>query len=147
MTYPAHVILRYRLERELIAGSLSLDDLPGAWADMLDTLLGIRPTDDASGCLQDIHWYSGTWGYFPTYALGALAAAQFFETAMHARPRIPEALSRGDFTPLLAWLREAVHGKGSMPAGTDDLLKEATGAPLGTDSFKRHLETRYLSNR
>ena len=147
VTYPAHVILRYRLERELIDGNLSLDDLPGAWADMLDALLGIRPTDDASGCLQDIHWYSGTWGYFPTYALGALAAAQFFETAKHARPGIPEALSGGDFTPLLAWLREAVHGKGSMPASTDDLLEEATGAKLGTDSFKRHLETRYLSNR
>ena len=81
VTYPAHVILRYRLERSLIEGSLSLDDLPEAWADGLDAVLGIRPPDDASSCLQDIHWYSGTWGYFPTYALGALAAAQLFEAA------------------------------------------------------------------
>lgn len=147
VTYPAHVILRYRLERSLIDGSLSLDDLPEAWADGLDTLLGIRPPDDASGCLQDIHWYSGTWGYFPTYALGALAAAQLFEAAKAASPGIPGALSRGDFAPLLAWLRESVHRKGSMPASSDDLLREATGAPLGTGSFKRHLETRYLSER
>ena len=147
VTYPAHVILRYRLERELIGGGLSLGDLPGAWADGLENLLGIRPSDDASGCLQDIHWYSGTWGYFPTYALGALAAAQLFETALAARPGIPDALSRGDFTPLLGWLREAVHRKGSLPATTDDLLREATGAPLRTDSFRRHLERRYLSDR
>ena len=147
VTYPAHVILRYRLERALIGGELSLDDLSEAWADGLEDLLGIRPPDDASGCLQDIHWYSGTWGYFPTYALGALAAAQLFETALAAGPGIPEALSGGDFTPLLGWLREAVHRKGSMPATTDDLLREATGAPLGTASFKRHLETRYLSDR
>ncbi len=147
VTYPAHVILRYRLERSLIDGSLSLDDLPEAWADGLDALLGIRPPDDASGCLQDIHWYSGTWGYFPTYALGALAAAQLFEAAKAASPGIPGALSRGDFAPLLAWLRESVHRKGSMPASSDDLLREATGSPLGTGSFKRHLETRYLSDR
>ena len=147
VTYPAHVILRYRLERSLIDGSLSLDDLPEAWADGLDALLGIRPPDDASGCLQDIHWYSGTWGYFPTYALGALAAAQLFEAAKAASPGIPGALSEGDFAPLLGWLREAVHRKGSLPATTDDLLREATGMPLGTDSFRRHLETRYLSDR
>ena len=93
VTYPAHVILRYRLERALIGGGLSLDDLPEAWAEGLEDLLGIRPPDDASGCLQDIHWYSGTWGYFPTYALGALAAAQLFGTALTARPEIPDALS------------------------------------------------------
>ena len=97
VTYPAHVILRYRLERELIAGSLSLDDLPGAWADMLDTLLGIRPTDDASGCLQDIHWYSGTWGYFPTYALGALAAAQVLRDRYACPPRDTRSAFPGRF--------------------------------------------------
>lgn len=146
-TYPAHVILRYRLERRLIDGALSLDDLPDAWAAELDALLGIRPPDDASGCLQDIHWYSGSWGYFPTYALGALAAAQLFAAALAACPRIPDALAEGDFAPLLGWLREAVHRKASMPATTDDLLREATGAPLGAAAFKSHLERRYLSER
>ncbi len=144
VTYPAHVILRYRLERALIEGGLSLDDLPDAWADGLDALLGIRPPDDARGCLQDIHWYCGAWGYFPTYALGALAAAQLFAAATAARPDIPGAIANGDFAPLFAWLGEAVHGRGSLPATTDDLLAEATGAPLGTAAFKRHLEARYL---
>ena len=104
------------------------------------------PTTPAAACRISI----GTaepGGYFPTYALGALAAAQLFETALAARPGIPDALSRGDFSPLLGWLRETVHRKGSMPETTDDLLQEATGAPLGTDSFKRHLKTRYLSGR
>ena len=147
VTYPAHVILRYRLERRLIGGDLSLDDLPDAWSDGLDSLLGIRPPDDASGCLQDIHWYSGTWGYFPTYALGALAAAQLFAAALAARPDIPDALAAGDFAPLLGWLGEAVHRKASLPASTDDLLREATGAALGTAAFKAHLQRRYLSER
>ena len=147
VTYPAHVILRYRLERALVAGELSLDDLPDAWAEGLDSLLGIRPADDAVGCLQDIHWYSGSWGYFPTYALGALAAAQLFAAALAERPDIPDAIAKGDFTPLLGWLRDAVHRKASMPATTDDLLREATGAPLGTAAFKAHLESRYLSDR
>ena len=147
VTYPAHVILRYRLERALIEGELSLGDLPDAWAEGLDSLLGIRPADDAVGCLQDIHWYSGSWGYFPTYALGALAAAQLFAAALAARPDIPDAIAKGDFTPLLGWLRDAVHRKASMPATTDDLLREATGAPLGTAAFKAHLESRYLSDR
>ena len=147
VTYPAHVILRYRLERRLIDGSLTLDDLPGAWAEELDSLLGIRPGDDSEGCLQDIHWYSGTWGYFPTYALGALAAAQLFAAALAARPDIPGALAAGDFIPLLGWLGEEVHRKASLPETTDDLLREATGAALGTAAFKAHLERRYLSER
>ena len=147
VTYPAHVILRYRLERGLIERDLTLDDLPDAWADGLESLLGIRPADDAEGCLQDIHWYGGSWGYFPTYALGALAAAQLFRTALAARPRIPEALAGGDFAPLVDWLREAVHRRASMPATTDALLREATGEALGTAAFKTHLERRYLSER
>ena len=147
VTYPAHVILRYRLERRLIGGELSLDDLPDEWADGLHSLLGIRPPDDAVGCLQDIHWYSGSWGYFPTYALGALAAAQLFAAALDACPDIPQAIAGGDFAPLFGWLGEEVHRKASLPAGTDELLAQATGAPLGTAAFKAHLERRYLSER
>ena len=147
VTYPAHVILRYRLERRLIGGELSLDDLPDEWADGLQSLLGIRPPDDAVGCLQDIHWYSGSWGYFPTYALGALAAAQLFAAALDACPDIPQAIAGGDFAPLFDWLGEEVHRKASLPASTDELLAQATGAPLGTAAFKAHLERRYLSER
>jgi carboxypeptidase Taq len=144
VTYPLHVMLRYRLERALLAGDLPLADLPGAWNEGMRELLGIVPPNDALGCLQDIHWPDGGWGYFPTYTLGALAAAQLFAAARRAHPGLLEAIGKGDFGPLLGWLRSNVHGKGSL-LGTDELLKEVTGAPLGTMAFKAHLESRYLS--
>ncbi len=144
VTYPAHVILRYRLERALIAGDLTLDDLPGAWNDGMKDLLGIVPANDAEGCLQDLHWYAGSWGYFPTYTLGAMTAAQLFRAACAAVPEIPAALSKGDFRPLLGWLRAHVHGKGSS-LSTRALLTEATGRPLDPAAFEAHLAERYLA--
>jgi len=144
VTYPAHVILRYRLERALIAGDLAVDELPAAWNAGMKELLGIVPPSDREGCLQDIHWYDGAWGYFPTYTLGAMTAAQLFDAACRARPEIPEAIGRGDFAPLLAWLRAHVHGHGSRLPNRD-LLTQATGRPLDPAVFKRHLETRYLN--
>ena len=145
VTYPAHVILRYRLERDMIAGRIAVEDLPAAWNAGMQALLGITPPDDARGCLQDIHWYDGGWGYFPTYTLGALCAAQLFDTALRAVPDIPDAMRRGDFTPLLGWLRANVHGKGSLLM-TEELIREATGQPLGTAAFRTHIERRYLDN-
>jgi carboxypeptidase Taq len=144
VTYPLHIMLRYRLERAVLGGDLALADLPGAWNDGMKELLGIVPPDDSVGCLQDIHWPDGAWGYFPTYTLGALAAAQLFAAAGKAVPDLMAAIGRGDFAPLLGWLRTNVHGKGSI-ADTDTILSQATGAPLGTAAFKAHLETRYLS--
>ena len=144
VTYPLHIMLRYRLERAMLAGELALADLPGAWNEAMRELLGIVPPTDTLGCLQDIHWPDGAWGYFPTYTLGALAAAQLFAAARRAEPGLMEAIGRGDFAPLLAWLRANVHGKGSI-ATTDDILIDATGARLGTEAFKAHLESRYLS--
>lgn len=144
VTYPLHIMLRYRLERAILAGDLALPDLPGAWNDGMRELLGIVPPDDTAGCLQDIHWPDGGWGYFPTYTLGALAAAQLFAAARQAEPGLLESIGQGDFTPLLGWLRANVHGKGSL-AATDEILAEATGAPLGIAAFKAHLESRYLS--
>ncbi len=144
VTYPAHVILRYRLERAMIGGDLRLADLPGAWREGMDELLGVTPPDDRLGCLQDIHWYSGAWGYFPTYTLGALAAAQIFDAATRAEPDILPGIARGDFTPLLGWLATHIHGRGSF-LSTGDLIEEATGAPLGAEVFRAHLERRYLA--
>jgi carboxypeptidase Taq len=144
VTYPLHIMLRYRLERAMLAGDLPLTDLPGAWNEGMRDLLGIVPPDDAVGCLQDIHWPDGGWGYFPTYTLGALAAAQLFAAARQAEPGLLAAIAQGDFGPLLSWLRVHVHGKGSF-ASTDEILIEASGAPLGTAAFKAHLESRYLS--
>ena len=143
VTYPAHVILRYRLERALIANELAVRDLPAAWAEGMRTLLGLMPPDDASGCLQDIHWYEGAFGYFPTYTLGAMAAAQLFDAARRALPDLDGEIARGDFRPLLGWLRSNVHGLASL-AGTDEILLRATGRPLEATRFKEHLRRRYL---
>ena len=144
VTYPAHVIQRYRLERAMIAGELDVDDLPGAWNDAMRALLHLTPPDDADGCMQDIHWYDGAFGYFPTYTMGALAAAQLFDAAGRADGDIPAGLARGEFAPLMAWLGRNVHAKGSLLA-TDELLQQATGQVLGTETFKRHLKARYLA--
>lgn len=144
VTYPAHVILRYRLEKALVGGDLALADLPGAWKDGMRSLVGVEPPDDRLGCLQDIHWPSGGWGYFPSYTLGAMTAAQLFDAATRADAAIKPALARGDLGPLVAWLRANVHGKGCLYASGDALLTAATGRPLDVAVFKRHLETRYL---
>jgi carboxypeptidase Taq len=142
-TYPSHVILRYRLERAMIAGDLPLADLPGAWRDGMRELIGIEPATDRDGCLQDIHWYSGVWGYFPTYSLGALTAAQFFDAATRADPSIRPGIARGDFAPLMRWLRANVHERASSVPGPT-IIRDATGAPLGVERFRAHLERRYL---
>jgi carboxypeptidase Taq len=145
VTYPLHVILRYRLEKALIEGRMEAKDLPEAWNSQFQALIGVPVPNDRLGCLQDIHWYDGAWGYFPTYTLGAMTAAQLFASAVQAVPEIPEALSRGDFTPLLGWLRPNVHNLGSsLP--TAELLTKATGAPLSTEAFKAHLKKRYLGD-
>ncbi|MGE5506850.1 MAG: carboxypeptidase M32 [Actinomycetota bacterium] len=142
-TYPAHVIIRYRLEKALVEGAMDIDDLPGAWNDGYGRLLGITPPDDRLGCLQDIHWYGGAWGYFPTYTLGAMTAAQLFDAAIRSDAAIPAGIATGNFAPLLAWLRANVHGKASS-LSTSDLLVQATGRPLDAGVFKAHLERRYL---
>jgi carboxypeptidase Taq len=144
VTYPAHVILRYRLEKALISGELEVAGLPEAWNDGMVELLGVRPPNDRLGCLQDLHWYDGAFGYFPTYTLGALTAAQLFEAARKAVPSVLGSISHGDFGPLLGWLRTHVHGLGSS-LSTDDLLVAATGRPLDSAAFKTHLSRRYLA--
>ena len=145
MTYPAHVILRFRLEQALVAGNLQVADLPGAWRDGMMALLGVAPPDDARGCLQDIHWYDGGFGYFPSYTLGAMAAAQLMAAAQRAVPELDAGLGRGDLGPLVGWLRLHVHSQGSR-LGFNDLLRAATGKPLDPADFEAHLTARYLRN-
>ncbi len=145
LTYPAHVILRFRLEQALVAGDLPVPDLPGAWRDAIGELLGITPPDDAQGCLQDIHWFDGAIGYFPSYTLGAMAAAQLMAAARRAVGGLDAALARGDLGPLVGWLREAVHSRGSL-LGFNELLRAATGKPLDPADFEAHLTARYLTD-
>lgn len=144
VTYPAHVILRYRLEKKLIAGELEIRDLPEAWGEGMAELIGVKPDTDRDGCMQDIHWMDGAFGYFPTYTLGALTAAQLFHAAAEANGDVIAGLQRGDFGPLMGWMTEKVHSRGSL-LSTDELLTEATGSTLDPSFFKAHLRSRYLS--
>lgn len=144
VSYPLHIMLRFDLERALLSGDLQTSDLPGAWNDAMTRLLGIKPDTDRDGCLQDIHWYSGAFGYFPTYTLGALAAAQIFQAAQVAVPNLEEHLAKGQVEALLGWLRINIHKNGSQ-ISTDELLIRATGKPLATDAFLAHLKNRYLA--
>jgi carboxypeptidase Taq len=128
----------------MIAGDLAIADLPGAWNDGLFALLGVTPPDDAQGCLQDIHWYDGAFGYFPSYTLGAMAAAQLMQAAREQVPDLDEAFGRGDLSPLLAWLRVHVHGVGSR-LDFNTILEQATGRKLDPLAFQAHLRRRYLN--
>lgn len=139
-TYNLHIIARFEIERQMIAGTVDVADLPTIWSDTYDELLGVRPISVADGVLQDIHWAMGAIGYFPTYTLGNLVAAQLFDAATAAVDDLPGHIASGDFEPLLSWLRENVHQQGRrLPAG--ELVERATGSPLSSDSFLTHLRT------
>ncbi len=144
MTYPAHVILRFALEQALVSGDLAVADLPGAWNDEIRALLDIVPPSDALGCLQDIHWYDGGFGYFPSYTLGAMAAAQLMAAARRDVPELDVALGRGELAPLIGCLRRTVHAMASL-LGFNELMRHATGKPLDPADFEAHLRVRYLA--
>ncbi len=142
-TYDLHVILRFEIERALIGGELEVADLPAYWNTKFREFFGLEVKRDAEGCLQDIHWSMGALGYFPTYTLGNLGAAQLFATACCERPEIPAELASGQYATLLGWLREKVHRHGSQML-PQDLIEAATGAPLSADAHLEHLRGRYL---
>tara|TARA_A100001037_G_scaffold269801_1_gene264219 strand:+ start:1259 stop:2752 length:1494 start_codon:yes stop_codon:yes gene_type:complete len=144
VTYPLHVIMRFQLERSLISGELTVADLPDAWREGMQQGLGVVPEDDRNGCLQDIHWFSGGFGYFPTYTLGAIAAAQLFAAAQRDNPEVSASLERADFAPLLLWLGEHVHDCASRYS-PDEILIRATGRSFDVETFKTHLRDRYLN--
>ncbi len=144
VTYPAHVMLRYELERQLIAGTLLPRDLPEAWNAEMEALLGLSTRgNDRDGCLQDVHWPAGLFGYFPLYTLGAMAAAQLFQAVERAVPDVRQDIATGDVSALDTWLRDNVWRKASS-ADTNDILQAATGQPLSAEPFIAHLERRYL---
>jgi carboxypeptidase Taq len=143
VTYPAHVILRLRLEQALVAGDLPIAELPAAWNDGLHALLGITPPNDRAGCLQDIHWYCGLFGYFPSYTLGAMAAAQLMAAARASIPDLDDQFAEGNLAPLTTWLHTHFHAQGSL-LSFPDLIAAATGAPLTAAAFEAHLARRYL---
>ena len=137
-TYNLHILVRFELEQELIAGDLSVAELPTAWNEKYGNILGIQPQHDAEGVLQDIHWSAGLVGYFPTYALGNLYAAQFFEKADADVGGLDEAMLKGEFAPLSEWLGVNIHRHGQRYTAAE-LVTRVTGKPLGHDALMRHL--------
>lgn len=142
-TYNQHVMVRFELERALIAGDLAVADLPGEWNRLYADMLGLAVPDDRRGCLQDVHWSMGAFGYFPTYTLGTLYAAQLFEAARAAIPGLEEGLAKGEFAPLLGWLNREIHAHGRryLPG---ELCRRVTGRPLSAEPFLAHLEAKLV---
>jgi carboxypeptidase Taq len=138
-----HVMIRFELERAMISRDMDLADLPAEWNRLYKDYLGLTVPDDRRGCLQDVHWSGGMIGYFPTYTLGTLYAAQLFEAARKAIPGMEEGFARGEFAPLRTWLNEHVHRQGRRHLSAD-LCKAVTGAPLSADPLMRHLEVKLL---
>ncbi len=144
LTYNLHILLRFELELALLRGDLAVEDLPTAWNEKMCDYLGITPPDVAQGVMQDVHWSAGLIGYFPTYTLGNLYAAQFFQVARKEIGDVDEQFGRGDFQPLLGWLRRNIHGRG-MQLRSKDLVVEVTGEALDPEKLIRYLETKYTA--
>jgi carboxypeptidase Taq len=140
-TYNLHIVLRFELELALVRGDLAVADLPGAWNEKSRAILGLTPPTDALGCLQDVHWSTGAFGYFPTYSLGNIYAACLFEAAGQAIPDLPGRLAAGDFTPLLTWLGHNIHQKGRL-LRPRALLAAATGHEPTAAPLVRHLRAK-----
>ena len=143
VTYPVHIMLRYELETEILNGGLKIRDLPQAWNARIADRLGVTPTNDAEGCLQDVHWAVGSFGYFPSYALGAVIAGQLYESLRADRPQLDEEIAAGQFGGLFEWLRQNVHSLAAS-VSTPDLIKNATGKPLSAAAWIRYVEGKYL---
>lgn len=142
VTYTLHVILRFEMERDLIEGSLSVRDIPKVWNAKMKELLNITPSKDSEGCLQDVHWSMGGIGYFPTYTLGNLYAAHFFEAFAKEHPDWEKRVAKGELTFIKGWLNEAIHRHGRQYS-SPELLKKVTGKQFSADAYIKYLTTKY----
>jgi carboxypeptidase Taq len=143
VTYSMHIVLRYELEKEILSGELKVKDIPEVWNERMHDRLGVRPANDAEGCLQDVHWAVGSFGYFPSYTIGAVIAAQLYEAIRIARPQLDEEIAVGHFTGLFDWLREHIYRHGSR-FSMSELIQNATGRPLSAAAWLRYVEGKYL---
>lgn len=142
LTYSLHILLRFELERDLLAGRVQVGDLPRVWNERMEQSLGIVPPDDALGVLQDVHWAAGLFGYFPTYALGNAISVQLWEAALKSVPGIPKDIEQGRTASLLGWLRENVHRHGKKLTAPELVLR-ATGRPIEAEPYLRYLRAKY----
>jgi carboxypeptidase Taq len=143
LTYPMHVLLRYGIEKDLLEGRLAVRDLPDAWNKGMHDRLEVTPGDAADGCLQDVHWAHGAFGYFPSYAIGAVVAAQLYESLRAQTPDLDARIERGELGVVTGWLAERVHAEGAR-LSAQELVQEVTGKPLSAAASLRYLEARYL---
>lgn len=143
VTYFQHILLRFELERDLIDGKLGIDDLPKAWVEKMDAYLGALPSNHREGCLQDVHWFVGKFGYFPSYAIGHMIAAQLYDTLNREIPDIKDKIANGEFAEITRWLNENIYSKGRLLT-MDELIREATGKSLRAEYLEKHLRNRYL---
>ena len=144
VTYNLHIVLRFELEKKLFAGTLTVADLPTAWNAASRELLGLEPANDREGVLQDVHWSDGAFGYFPSYCIGNMMAAQLWYHVLALRPQLEEDFVRGDFSWVLGWLHENIHAQGKR-YDTLALVRRATGEPLSPKYLIRYLKERYAS--
>jgi carboxypeptidase Taq len=142
LTYHLHIVLRFEIERDLIRGDLAVDEVPAVWSEKMESYLGVRPETDAEGCLQDIHWSHGSFGYFPTYSLGSVVAAQLFDAAERDIDGIEGQIRDGDFDPLHEWLTEHVHRHGKRYE-TNELVRRATDEDVAADAFVDYANEKY----
>ena len=142
VTYNLHILLRFEIERDLFAGKIKAEDLPAVWNEKFNEFFGLTPENDAEGCLQDIHWSAGLFGYFATYALGNLYAAQFFAKAKEDMPDMEKKFAAGDFSVLKNWLRKNIHSHGRRYSA-EDLVKKVTGKPLSQEPMMTYLKSKF----
>jgi carboxypeptidase Taq len=142
VTYNFHIFLRFEIENLMLEGKVQVGDLPELWNAKMEECLGIRPPDDADGVLQDVHWSGGMIGYFPTYSLGNLLAAQFYNLAVADLPDIPAQIERGEFAPLFDWMRKKIHNPGAKYT-PEELVQRITGGPIRTAPFLDYVRTKY----
>ena len=147
LTYPAHIALRFEIEKKLIEGQIEARDIPALWDERMLSLLGLDTRNNyKDGPLQDIHWTDGSFGYFPSYTLGALIAAQLFSALNTALPNLSSTLEQGDLSPIRTWLHQNIWSKASS-LSTHELIQAATGEPISTRAYRAHLRSRYTPNQ
>ena len=145
VTYSLHVILRFEMEKALIEGSLAVRDIPEVWNAKMKELLGVIPENHAKGCLQDVHWSMGAFGYFPSYTLGNLYASHFFEAFENEHKDWSEKVSQGKFEFIVDWLHQNIHRHGRRYSSLE-LLQKVTGKPFSTDAYLKYLKNKYTQS-
>jgi carboxypeptidase Taq len=144
LTYPMHIILRFELEQDIISGKVKVDEIPQVWRQKMKDLLGMDVPDDKSGCLQDVHWCGGSIGYFPTYLVGSMVAAQLYSAANRQIPGLESQLEQGKSDEFLKWLRTNIHMHGRRYK-TEDLIKRATGKAVGSQDYIDYLAKKFTN--